>query len=100
MANGKGVAVPGDCGRKVVTQERWKQIEALFEQELEHPPDQRQAFLQSSCHGEEELRREVQSLLDSHACAGTFIDERSLFVSSDEIDEHDETIATGQLIGA
>ena len=83
-----------------MTPERWKQVEAVLEQALELTVDQRQAFLQSSCDGDEELRREVQSLLDFHARAGSFIDERSLFVSSDEIDRDDAMVASGQLIGA
>jgi serine/threonine protein kinase len=83
-----------------MTQERWKQIEMVFEQALELPADQRPAFLQNSCDGDEELRREVQSLLDSHSRAGSFIDRPSLFAASDEIDRDDVRVARGQLIGA
>jgi eukaryotic-like serine/threonine-protein kinase len=75
-----------------MTTERWKQIEAVFEQALELPLDQRPAFLQSSCDGDEELHREVQSLLDSHARAGSFIDRPSLFAPSDESDARDAVI--------
>ncbi|MGE5208171.1 MAG: protein kinase domain-containing protein [Alphaproteobacteria bacterium] len=100
MANGKSVAVPGDRRRQAVTQERWKQVQAVFEQALALSAEQRLAFLQSSCDGDEELRCEVQSLLDSHARAGSFIDERSLFVASDEGDERDAVVASGELIGS
>lgn len=100
MANGKSLAVPRDCRREVVTQERWRKIEAVFEQALELPWDQRPSFLQSMCDGDEELRREVQSLLDSHAGAGSFIDQPSLFVVSDEIERDKATVASGQLIGS
>jgi hypothetical protein len=135
VANGKSVAVPGDCrglaqrvlneftyGRQpygrdaalrrpvgaarrpyqqeVVTRERWKQIEAVFERALELPAQERSAFLQRTCNGDKELRREVQSLLDSHARAGSFIDRRGLFISGDGIDEQDVAVGSGQLIGS
>ena len=84
---------------KVVTPERWKQIEAVFEQTLELAPDQRSAFLQNSCDGDKELRREVESLLESHARAGSFIDQHSLFFSQDLAEEEPPSIQSGQLIG-
>lgn len=83
-----------------MTPQRWKQIEALFEHTLELPPDRRPAFLQKHCDGDDELRREVQSMLDSHARAGSFIDQPSLFVATEEIGELDSAVASGQLIGA
>ena len=83
-----------------MTPQRWKQVEAVFEQALEIPPDQRPAFVQNSCGGDEELRREVQSLLDSHLRAGSFIDQPSLFFASEEIDTCNASIASGQLIGS
>jgi eukaryotic-like serine/threonine-protein kinase len=82
-----------------VTPERWKQVEALFEQALEVPAKEQAAFLQTACNGDEDLKREVESFLDSHARAGGFIDRRSLFVASEEIERDDVTIASGQLIG-
>jgi len=82
-----------------VTPERWKQIEAVFEQALELAPDQRSAFLQNSCDGDKELRREVESLLESHARAGSFIDQHSLFFSQDLAEEEPPSIQSGQLIG-
>src|SRR5947208_8094753 len=48
--------------RAFVTSERWKQIEALFEQTLELPETERGKFLEKRCNGDEELRREVESL--------------------------------------
>ena len=38
MADGEGVVAPGNqLGKSGVTPERWKQVEALFEQALEVP---------------------------------------------------------------
>lgn len=83
-----------------MTAERWKQVEAVFERALELEADQRPVFLQNNCNGDEELRREVESLLESHARAGDLINQRSLFISSNGIDQREASIATGQVIGA
>src|SRR5438874_7314360 len=82
-----------------VTPERWKQIEAIFEQALELEANERAAFVQKSCTGDEELRREVESLLESHASAGGFIDDRSLFISEVDLNDDDGIVPPGQLIG-
>ena len=83
-----------------MTPERWKQIEAIFEQALELKANERAAFVQKSCTGDEELRREVESLLESHASAGGFIDDRSLFISEAGLKDDNEDVRVGQLIGA
>lgn len=43
--------------------ERWRQIERLYHAALEREPDERAAFLDEACAGDDELRREVESLL-------------------------------------
>jgi serine/threonine protein kinase len=83
-----------------VTPQRWKQVESVFEQALELPVGDRSEFLQKNCDGDDELRREVQSLLDSHVRAGSFIDQPGLFFASEENDERDAPIASGELIGS
>src|SRR5438874_8474118 len=79
----------------IVTPERWKQVEVVFGQALELPAGERAAFIQKNCEGDEELRREVESLLESHASAGRFIDQPDIFLKDD-----DASVAAGQLIGA
>lgn len=54
---------------------RWKKIDELFDAAMERPADQRSAFLLEACQGDEDLRREVESLLDAHDRSGTFIEE-------------------------
>src|SRR5947207_1937737 len=87
------------CSVAGVTPERWKEIEAVFEKALELSTNARTAFLEKSCDGDEELRREVESLLESHASAGSFIDERTLFISNEELKDDDGIVPPGQLIG-
>ena len=43
--------------------ERWKQIDQLFHSALQQEASQRAAFLEKACAGDEDLRREVESLL-------------------------------------
>src|SRR5213080_2717377 len=84
----------------IVTPERWKQVEVVFEQALELPAGERAAFIQKNCEGDEELRREVESLLESHASAGRFIDQPDIFFREEDLKDDDTSVAAGQLIGA
>src|ERR1700736_6808564 len=77
MANGESLAL--SRAFRGMTAARWKQIETVFEQALDLGTEERLAFLEQACNGDEELRREVESLLDAHAQAGSFIDDRSQF---------------------
>jgi hypothetical protein len=43
--------------------ERWQKIESLYHSALEIEPAQRGDFLAAACDGDEDLRREVESLL-------------------------------------
>ncbi len=47
----------------MTTPERWKEIDRIFAAALEREPAQRPAFLNQACAGDEELRKEVESLL-------------------------------------
>jgi serine/threonine protein kinase/Tol biopolymer transport system component len=49
-----------------VTSERWQRVKELFEATLERDPAERAAFLAQACGGDEEVRREVESLLAAH----------------------------------
>jgi serine/threonine protein kinase len=44
--------------------ERWQRIEQLYHAALEQTPERRSAFLEEASGGDEELRREVESLLE------------------------------------
>jgi len=47
----------------MLSPERWQIVERVFHEALDHPPAERQAFITSSCGGDDEVRREVESLL-------------------------------------
>ncbi|HWQ33662.1 MAG TPA: protein kinase [Blastocatellia bacterium] len=65
-----------------LTRERWQQIEQFWNAALERPPDERAAFLAEACAGDEELRREVESLLRCDDRAGSFIEEPALEIAA------------------
>jgi serine/threonine protein kinase len=46
--------------------ERWRQIDRLYQAALERDASERGAFLDEACAGDEELRREVESMLAAH----------------------------------
>src|SRR5881296_2608943 len=54
--------------------ERWGRIESIFHKALEAEESRRAAVLEESCAGDEDLRREVESLLAHHSEAGSFIE--------------------------
>ena len=53
---------------------RWQQIEQLYHAALEQEPGQRNAFLIEVCVGDEDLRREVESLLAQSGSTGALVD--------------------------
>jgi tetratricopeptide (TPR) repeat protein/tRNA A-37 threonylcarbamoyl transferase component Bud32 len=77
-----------------VTSERWKKVEALFEQTLEAAPAARPEFLQAI--DDAEVRREVESLLEAHGEAGVFLDEPDRFFSSDSFEV--DALSPGEVI--
>ncbi|HXP87820.1 MAG TPA: serine/threonine-protein kinase, partial [Bryobacteraceae bacterium] len=60
---------------------RWKQVDNLLQAALERPPEQRDAFLRNECAGDEELEREVRSLLAAGREAGGFLENPAIEVA-------------------
>ena len=62
-----------------MTPERWVEVDKLLDEALSRPPEDRAAFLESACHGDETLLSEVRSLLAAHQKAGEkFLDRPAL----------------------
>ena len=57
-----------------MTPERWAQVRQIFEGALERAEVDRAAYLRVVCARDDELRREVESLLSSHDSAGDFLE--------------------------
>jgi serine/threonine protein kinase/class 3 adenylate cyclase/tetratricopeptide (TPR) repeat protein len=81
--------------------EKWRRVEELYDAALDLAVDERAAFLDQACAGDEELRREVESLLAWHERAGDFIVAPALEVAARVITE-DQSLpqsAAGQKVG-
>ena len=50
-------------GQQTMKSDRWQKIDEIFHAALQHKPDERKAFIEEASRGDEELRREVESLL-------------------------------------
>ena len=58
-----------------MTPERWRQIEEIFHEALELDTAARDEFLRASANGDDELRVEVEKLLDQFEDASSFIEQ-------------------------
>ena len=65
-----------------MTPERYRQIGELYHAALELDEQERAAFLERVCAGDEEMRREIESLVSSHERADDFIAEPALAVAA------------------
>jgi hypothetical protein len=63
-----------------MTPERWKQIEKIYHSTLQREPKEQAVFLDQACQGDEELRREVESLLAVEPQVDSFIEAPALGV--------------------
>ncbi len=60
----------------------WDRVEKLYHEALSKPQEQRAQFLESACRGDEGLRREVESLMDSIEKNGARFEARALEVAA------------------
>ena len=81
------------------TQELWGRIERLWNAALERAQPERAAFLAEACEGDEELRREVESLLRFDLRAEHFIESPALEVAAQAQAEAIEVSLIGRMIG-
>jgi len=61
---------------RLMDPERWQQMERVYHEALEKPRGERAAFLAEACSGDEDLRRQVNSLLEQSAAG--ILDEPAL----------------------
>lgn len=79
--------------------ERWAQIDRLMDEALERLPGERAAFLAQACAGDDELRREIESLLAAHAKAGTFLGAPALEVAAKKLADEKSPSLLGRTVG-
>lgn len=82
-----------------MTTKQWEQIKQVFHAALEHEPGHRSAFLARECADDDSLRREVQSLLESHELADDFIETPASDVAAALLAEGQAGLLAGQMVG-
>ncbi len=82
--------------------ERWRRVEHLYHSALKIAADERAVFLKDECQDDEQLRREVESLLSYENSALKFIESPAFTVAAKLMaqDKANEQIADPTTIGA
>ena len=78
--------------------ERWQQLDKLFHSAMERAPTKRAAFLDEACAGDEELRKEVESLIAADERAGSFIEKPALDVEARSL-AHEKGSGAESMVG-
>ena len=78
--------------------ERWAKIDRLLDQAMEHPPEARAQFLSVACADDDELRREVESLLD--ADSASFLSIPALDLAARRLVNEGQSSLIGKQLGA
>jgi len=65
--------------------DRWQEVKSVFDVALKLRPDKRADYLANVCNGDDDLLREVESLLDSFEDAQTFMEQPAAGEVADQI---------------
>jgi serine/threonine protein kinase/Tol biopolymer transport system component len=79
-----------------MTPERYEKAGRLYDAALELEPGSRKTFLEVECGTDEELRREVESLLDAHEHVGNYFNRPALDVAAGLVAQQDDLSLAGQ----
>jgi non-specific serine/threonine protein kinase/serine/threonine-protein kinase len=83
-----------------MTPERWQQVKQVLATALEVSPDERPAFLDRNCEGDDSLRHDVEKLLaDEHQLSHGFLDHVGLATAAAAILPADESFWIGRRVG-
>jgi serine/threonine-protein kinase len=82
-----------------MTPERWEQIEGIFAAALEQPVAARERFVAERCEGDEDLGREVVSLLNSAESAGDYFADLAGRAGVPTVDESEPDGLQGRRVG-
>lgn len=78
--------------------ERWAKIDRLLDQAMEYSPETRAEFLSEACGGDDELRREVESLLDTRSAS--FLSIPALDLAARRLVDKGQSSLIGKQLGA
>ncbi len=78
----------------------WEKIEQIYQEALSLAPDERAAFIQAATGGDEDLRREIESLLSFEPKAERFLAGNALHSTAKGLVKEQIRSLVGQQIGA
>jgi serine/threonine protein kinase/Tol biopolymer transport system component len=81
-----------------MTPERWQRVDEIFQAAIELKPEERPAFVERTCAGDEELQREVESLITADEQGLSFVDEPAFQVAASLLTTGEPQLAEGQSI--
>ncbi|HXJ95463.1 MAG TPA: tetratricopeptide repeat protein [Terriglobia bacterium] len=70
-----------------MTSEQRQQIEELFDAASELPPGERSSFLSGACHGDDDVRAEVEHLLAKYEQMGDFLEQPAVAIAAAQLRE-------------
>ena len=82
-----------------MTPERWQQVKEIFNSAINYRPEDRGLFLSQACSGDDNLRKEVESLIASHEQSGSFIDEPAFINAASLFGDEKRELKIGDTIG-
>jgi eukaryotic-like serine/threonine-protein kinase len=82
-----------------MTSERWQQVDEIFQAAIELKAEERPAFVERACAGDEELRREVESLITADEQGLSFVDEPAFQLAAGLLATGEPELAEGQTLG-
>jgi serine/threonine-protein kinase len=80
-------------------EERWTVVDRLLGEALERAPHERAAFLSAACANDEELRRDVESLLAHDSGAGDFLEQPAVALSGTALTRARQPMTVGRDLG-
>ncbi|MEO8657868.1 MAG: serine/threonine-protein kinase, partial [Bryobacteraceae bacterium] len=81
-----------------MTPERWQKVETLFHSALDVPAERRRAFLEQATTGDEELAREVESLLAALAKEGGWNEDAAPELAAEMLDDLQQKLPDGSTL--
>jgi len=82
-----------------MTPEKWQHVKELFDSALERKAEDRAAFLDHACDGDESLRKEVESLLTSYEEGESFMERPAVALAAESLAGSQSESLIGQTIG-
>jgi serine/threonine protein kinase/Tol biopolymer transport system component len=83
-----------------MTPEFWQKVKDIFQAALDRAPEERNAFVSKACAGDQELQREVESLISSDGRSGAFLDSPAYEAAANSIVNVKSELKPGQAAGS